>query len=367
MALSDAGHIPGPLVDALDDSLPLAGLQVGLAQPLFSHGYGDLRHLPTVLVENHSLKPFRQRVLGTYILLEASLKVLAQPDGALRKAIDADEADRPSQVGTGRERPKTPTGKRLFAAMASETRVSRVTDRKEIQWLGKATENIEVNIYEGKPARMLKRPTVYWVPVTKPEVIERLRLHGIRLEVLEQPRIVRVEMARLPKVPQKSGRVQLQMECEAPVKSQTGCIKFEIYEGRTRMQIECEAPVRSQTGCGNSKKQEETYPTGSVRVPTDQPLGNLAMLLLDPASEDSLLVWGFFPEILQQTEYLEPYVLVPMAEAMLQEDAALADEFEKWLQDNPNDAKKPEGRLRWFYERTRYFDERWLLYPVGIE
>src|SRR2546427_8239033 len=36
----------------------------------------DLRHLPSILVENHSLKPYRQRVLGTYVLLEASLRTI---------------------------------------------------------------------------------------------------------------------------------------------------------------------------------------------------------------------------------------------------------------------------------------------------
>ena len=53
------------------------GPDLGAFSPRFSHGYGDLRRLPTVLVENHSLKPYRQRVLGTYVLLEATLKALA--------------------------------------------------------------------------------------------------------------------------------------------------------------------------------------------------------------------------------------------------------------------------------------------------
>jgi hypothetical protein len=33
---------------------------------------------PPVLVENHSLKPFKQRVLGTYILLESTLTLTAE-------------------------------------------------------------------------------------------------------------------------------------------------------------------------------------------------------------------------------------------------------------------------------------------------
>jgi hypothetical protein len=31
--------------------------------------------MASILVENHSLKPFKQRVLGTYILLESTLSL----------------------------------------------------------------------------------------------------------------------------------------------------------------------------------------------------------------------------------------------------------------------------------------------------
>jgi hypothetical protein len=46
------------------------GIDLYAFAPRFSTAYGDLRRLPAVLVENHSLKPYRQRVLGTYVLLE---------------------------------------------------------------------------------------------------------------------------------------------------------------------------------------------------------------------------------------------------------------------------------------------------------
>lgn len=84
-----------------------------------------------------------------------------------------------------------------------------------------------------------------------------------------------------------------------------------------------------------------------MRVPTDQSLGELAMALLEPECNDSLLAWGFFPEILQRTEYIEGYVLAPLAERML--------------------AANPTARLQWFYERSPFYDARYLLYPVGIE
>jgi murein tripeptide amidase MpaA len=76
--LSEQGHIPGPLVLSVNNMDMEDGYYIWNADPRYSNGYGDARHLPTVLVENHSLKPYRQRVLGTYVLLAASMEALAK-------------------------------------------------------------------------------------------------------------------------------------------------------------------------------------------------------------------------------------------------------------------------------------------------
>ena len=70
------GHTPGPAGGRFTGrSAPAGeGIVAPIATPRFSTGYGDARHLPTLLVENHSLKPYDQRVLGTYVLLENTLR-----------------------------------------------------------------------------------------------------------------------------------------------------------------------------------------------------------------------------------------------------------------------------------------------------
>jgi hypothetical protein len=112
---------------------------------------------------------------------------------------------------------------------------------------------------------------------------------------------------------------------------------------------------------------DETYPAGSVRVPTDQPLGRLAAELLEPEAEDSLFAWGFFPAMLQRTEYIEGYVIAPMGEAMLARSPTLRTEFEAALRSDPKLSGSPDDRLTWVYSHSRYYDERYLLYPVGRE
>lgn len=85
------------------------------------------------------------------------------------------------------------------------------------------------------------------------------------------------------------------------------------------------------TGKPVVEKQARRFPAGSVRISTDQSLGDLAVILLEPNSPDSFFQWGFFLEVLSPTEYVEEYVKQPMAERMLAEEAQLKGEFEQKL------------------------------------
>jgi len=121
------------------------------------------------------------------------------------------------------------------------------------------------------------------------------------------------------------------------------------------------------TGTPVVERHTRRFPAGSVRISTDQPLGELAVLLLEPNSADSFYQWGFFLEIMTPTEYVEEYVMQPMAERMLAEDAKLKAEFEQKLKSDSTLAKSPQEKLQWLYRRTPFFDEEWNLYPVARE
>lgn len=332
-ALGRTGHVPGGLVFARDDRDPDAGVTHEAFTPRFSNGYGDLRRLPTVLVENHSLKPYRQRVLGTYVLIEESLTLLAGEGGALRQAIADDRAARPQTTTLSWKDLAEPVGEIDWLGVRHERYRSPTSGTEEIRWLGKPVRQ-RMKVYGQAPDRQAKLPAAWWVPATKPELIERLRLHGVRMEPIEEERSVEVEMLRA-NAPKIGGAL----------------------EGR----------VRIEAASFTRERRTERFPAGSVRVPADQPLGELAAQMLEPEGPDSLFAWGFFPEILGRTEYMEGYVIAPLAERMLAEDHKLRAEFEAKLRADPDFAANPRARLAWFYERTPYWDSRYLLYPVGRE
>jgi hypothetical protein len=52
---------------------------------------------------------------------------------------------------------------------------------------------------------------------------------------------------------------------------------------------------------------------------------------------------------------------------MLENDAQLRAEFQKRLADDEAFAASPLRRLQFFYERSPFYDQHYLLYPVGRE
>jgi murein tripeptide amidase MpaA len=333
-ALEEQGHVPGPLVFAVNRKDPDQGIWSWTASPRFSNGYGSARHLPTVLVENHSLKPFRQRVMGTRVLLEATLRVLAEHGQALRESIRRDRAHRPDPVTLSWSAGEGPQPRMSFRGIRSERYLSPVSGDLAVRWTGEPV-TLEVPVVRAdQPEREVARPVAYWIPPAWHEVIDVLQAHGIELEPIEQARTLRVEAYRFDD-PSTGDRP---------------------YEGRVRI----EADVTKE-------EREMTFPAGSVRVPTDQPLGTLAVLLLEPESRDSLFRWGFFNSCLQRTEYAERYALEPLARRMMDEDPELRQAFERALAEDEELRNDVGARLAWFYQRSPWYDARALLYPVARE
>lgn len=335
-ALEAQGHIPGELVFAVDERDPAKGLNDGGLGERYSNGWGSAAHIPTILIENHSLKPHEQRVLGTYVFLEAALKRLAEASDGLRAAIAADRALRPAELPANFDGDDQPSRTRPFKAIRYETYDSPASGRREIRWLGQPEPELWPAPFYGSHSTLtLKRPTAYWVPSYRQDVIERLRLHGVQMETLAAPRTVAVDMLRL-------------LDPKVAARTNEGHVPITVDEVRP-------------------EAHDWTFPVGSVRVPTDQPMGDVAILLLEPQSNESFFAWGLFPEVLNRVEYIEAYAIAPLAEKMLAADPALRAAFEARLASDPAFAADGDARLAWFYERTPFYDQRYRLYPVGRE
>ena len=264
------------------------------------------------------------------------MRLLADHGDDLRVAVTRDRALRPSEILANFEPTPEPVATREFLGIRYETHESAASGRSEIRWLGQPDpEPWMMPFYGSRPTLTLARPEAYWVPSYRGDVIERLRLHGVQMEVLDAPRTVPVQMLRLED-PRVSGRTS---------------------EGHVPITVETVTP----------EARDWTFPAGSVRVPTDQPLGDLVVLALEPQSSESFFAWGMFPEILNRVEYIEAYAIAPLAERMMEADPALRAAFEARLAADAAFAADGDARLAWFYERSPFYDDRYRLYPIGRE
>ena len=334
--LERMGHIPGPLIFAVNNRDMSGGSGDWTAGPRFSTGWGDARHLPTVLVENHSLKPYRQRVLGTYVLLESAMRLVGSEYESLRAARARDQNEASGKVVLDWEPDQTtPLPRHAFEGVRSELYHSPITGTINVRWTGELVDGEIAIVSTNRPKSLVRRPAAYYVPAAWYPIVDKLRLHGIDVHRLEQRTSVEVEMYRLP---------------NAAID-----VEHSPFEGRCRF-VPGEPIV---------ERRKIDLPAGSFRVETAQPLGTLAVLLLEPQAPDSFFQWGYLAEILQRSEYVESYVMEPMAQAMLEADPELRGAFEKRLLDDADFAGDAQARLQWFYEKTPFYDSEYRLYPIA--
>lgn len=331
--LDKHGHIPGPLIFSANGRDMSDGMVSWTAGIRFSNGWGDARHMATILVENHSLKPYRQRVLGTYVFLAAALDIAGKEKDSLRRATLEDRYRKSRRVPLGWQAGDDP-GTIRFKGIRSQTDLSPISGNMIVRWLGEAlTEDIPLMVMD-TPTVTAQRPAFYYVPAAWYPIAERLRDHGIIVDTLNAPVTVTVERYRLPDAANDNANTP--------------------FEGRARF----------TSGIPLNETVELTLPAGSFRVDTSQSLGTLAVLLLEPQSPDSFFQWGYLSTILQQTEYFEAYAMEPLARQMLQQDDKLRQRFEAKLIADSTFAGDARARLHWFYEQSPYFDSSYRVYPI---
>ncbi len=340
-AVERAGNLVATYMVFRDNRDPVGrGVEGFIGTPRFATGYTPLRNRPGLLIETHMLKPYRPRVRGTYDILRATLEdVNRDAAGWLRAVRETDE--RLVREGSTYDPARRVPLRMAFAdksvplkLKAVEFRVeqSDVSGAPRVVYGDKPVELTVPFFNEARPTVTVAPPLAYVVPPQWREVIDVLSAHGLKLQRLAEPLTAEVESYRFTEVSWGRGP----------------------FEGRVLV-TQKNQPVR----------ERRTYPAGSVVVPMAQASSRVALYLLEPDSPDSFVAWGFFNSIFEQKEYGEGYVLEKLAREMLAKDENLRREFEQRLKADEKFAASPRERLRFFYERSPYWDREMNVYPVG--
>ncbi|WP_233561943.1 M14 family zinc carboxypeptidase [Sorangium cellulosum] len=335
--LSALGHLPLPFYPSFrteDD--PSSGIAARPGPPRFSQSYSAARNRVGVLVETHSWATHARRVRAVHDLLAALFERVASGAGALRAAADRADAAAARLAGAPfvlKHRVAPVPRDFPFRGFAYEKRASDISGGTWIRYDESRPEIWRVPLFDRlEPDLTVTAPAAgYVVPAAHAAwVADKLRLHGVRYELLPEAR---------PGFAVEAFRAD--------------AVTFEpSFEGRT--------PVKLQ---GAFRPERLDLPRGSLFVPIAQPRAPLVLHLLEPLAPDSLVAWGFFNAAFERKEYMEAYVAEEEARKMLAADPALRAEFEARLRD-PAFAKDSAARLDFFYRRHPSWDERVNLVPV---
>jgi hypothetical protein len=317
---------------------PRSGLRSSVGGPRYSQGYAAAQNRIGLLVENHSLKDFKTRVSGTYELLRFLNEYLSNNAESII-ILNANADDYTSSAS--------------FLSVPFAVDYKAGPDSVMVDFRGVEYDVVKSDLTGGDwfiyhpdkpvtfkvpyfnqqlPAALVTFPEAYIIPPEWKFIVEKLVLHDIQFSRLEKSREIRVESIKFTGV--EYGKSS--------------------YEGRTQVKAAYEAFTETKE-----------FPAGSVIVPTKQPGARVIAHMMEPASPDSYLQWGFFNVIFELKEYFETYKMEEYARKMLAENPGMKEEFEKWKLDNPEAAKSQWSQLEWFYFRSPWVDAKRNMYPIG--
>ncbi|HQP05199.1 MAG TPA: M14 family metallopeptidase [Bacteroidales bacterium] len=316
---------------------PKSGLVRWIPSPLLSEGYAAVRNRPGLLIETHMLKPYSQRVDGTYEILKYTADLLDKQHAeivAMNRKADTEVA------GLAGYKTRIPVefnslGDSVivdFKGVAYEVQKSSLTGGDWFQY-SHTPENQKIWYFSNpKPVAFVSLPVAYVFEPAWKNVVELLDIHGIEYTITSEAKTFQVQAYRL-----------------------TGArFSPEPYEGIQRL----------TSFSTDTLIFTKTFPTGSIIVPTATNRARLLAYMFEPASGASLVRWGFFNAVFEQKEYCESYVMEPLAREMLKDDKELNKEFQEKMKTDSEFAASQRAILNWFYQKTEYWDQTKDVVPV---
>lgn len=317
------------------NQVPEKGFNQFLDTPRYSTGYTTLFNTLGVILETHMLKPYKERVEGTYDFLNSVINYTdAQKenikdlrDRARRKYLTDRWYD--LNFKPDMENPSL----REFKGFEGERVTSEVTGGELLKYNRDKPFTKEIEYYDNYVAEdRIEIPRAYIIPQGWWNVTELLELNQIKLEPLERDTVILVESYRI-----------------------------EDYETSERAY---EGHYMHQNTKVSSSIDSVRFRKGDLYVRTFQDGARYLIETLEPTAPDSFFNWNFFDPILQQKEGFSPYVFEDEAKELLDNDSELKEEFEEKKRNDLEFANNSYAQLSWLHKNSKHYEKSHLRYPV---
>lgn len=323
-----------PYVNVFNE-VPEKGFSQFIDHPRYSTGYTTLFNTLGMMMETHMLKPYEQRVEGTYEFMRSLINYTDADRVNIREIRERSkrkyltERWYPLNFKPNMENPS----KREFRGFEGSMITSEITGTPRLKYDRDKPFTKEIDYFNNFEAEdEIEIPRAYVIPQGWWNVTDLLELNQIKMEPLKRDTIMVVESYKIEDFETTE----------------------EAYEGHY---------MHSNTKV--SKKIDSVkFRKGDLYVSTFQDGARYLIETLEPTAPDSFFNWNFFDPILQQKEGFSPYVFEDKAQKMLDEDADLKQEFEEKKRSEPEFANTPYAQLQWLHRKSNNYEQSHMRYPV---
>ncbi len=314
---------------------PEQGFSQFMDSPRYSTGYTTLFNTLGMMVETHMLKPYKQRVEGTYELMKSMIEIVDEDAELIKteraKANDFFLAQKNYPLQWTKDTTKTSTlnfkgfeGEFIDSDLTGAKRLKYNRNKpfvKDVTYSNYFTPTVEVTI-----------PKAYVIPQGMHHVIDLLELNRAEMIQFEKDTTLTVEAYKIDSYETRKNP----------------------YEGHY---LHYNTKVTTET-------KELTFKAGDYLIQTDQPALRYLLETLEPQAPDSFFNWNFFDTILQQKEGFSPYVWEDKAALLLKMNPQLQIQFNLKKSLNKDFADNWYAQLDWLHKQSKNYETAHMQYPV---
>lgn len=314
---------------------PNEGFTQFMDSPRYSTGYTTLFNTLGMMVETHMLKPYKQRVEGTYELMKSMIEIVEED----AEIIASSKYYQESMLKAGNSYPLTWTVDTTkfstlnFKGYEGKMIPSDLTGAQRLKYDRNKPFTKDI-IYKNYfiPASKVTIPKAYIIPQGWHNILELLKLNNVELIQFKKDTTLTVEAYKIN-----------------DYKTRTSA-----YEGHY---LHYNTKVKSTT-------TSQAFTKGDYLVNTNQKAIRYLLETLEPEAADSFFNWNFFDTILQQKEGFSPYVWEDKAKELLEANPKLKIEYNVKIEYDETFANNWYAQLDWLHKQSKHYEKAHLQYPI---
>lgn len=317
------------------NTIPEKGFSQFMDSPRYSTGYTTLFNTLGMMVETHMLKPYKQRVEGTYELMKSMVEIIETDHIAIKKlrakANVAFKAKDSYPLAWQIDTAKATTIQ--FKGFEGSITKSNLTGLNRLKYdtTKPFTKPINYKNYF-KPSLEVSIPNAYIIPQGWWTIVDLLQLNNVEIKQLKKDSILSVQSYKI----------------------ETYNTRKQAYEGHY---------LHYNTSVSVSEK-ELAFKKGDYIIDTNQKAFRYLLETLEPQAPDSFFNWNYFDTILQQKEGFSPYVWEDKAKLLLNENPEIRNEFNNKKLTDKNFASNWYAQLDWIHKQSKHYEKAHLQYPI---